>query len=90
MRKKILNNLNLKIFDEMINKKISYMFLLEYKKNINNKIIDVFDDFIQEEENILSDPMLNFSDSLLDDDYFIKIYPGFGPDGWDLLEILKN
>lgn len=88
MRKKILNNLNLNIFDIMIQKK-----LLEIKF-YNERIVkdDIFEKILNDffEPDVLNDPMLQFTNDILDYDYYATRFKGFDSDGWNCIDILLN
>tara|TARA_R110001632_G_C11331638_1_gene416601 strand:- start:567 stop:863 length:297 start_codon:yes stop_codon:yes gene_type:complete len=96
MRKNILNNLNLDIFNIMIQKKLLEIeFYKErfVKDEIFEKILnDFFEpdslDKVQCIENVLNDPMLQFTNNLLDYDYYATRFAGFDIDGWDCIDIL--
>jgi hypothetical protein len=90
MRKNILNNLNLNIFDIMIQKKL---LEIEFYKDriVKNEIFEkILNDFFEPEpiESVLSDPMLQFTNNLLDYDYYATRFAGFDVDGWNCIDIL--
>ncbi len=92
MRKNILNNLNLNIFDIMIQKK-----LLEIKfyneRIVNDDIFEkILNDFFEPEtiDYVLNDPMLQFTNDILDYDYYATRFKGFDSDGWNCIDILLN
>jgi hypothetical protein len=90
MRKNILNNLNLNIFDIMIQKKL--LEIEFYKERIvkNQTFEKILNDFYEFEpiESVLSDPMLQFTTNLLDYDYYATRFAGFDVDGWNCIDIL--
>lgn len=90
MRKNILNNLNLNIFNIMIQKKL--LEIEFYKERIVKDDIfeKIFNDFFEPEpiESVLNDPMLQFTNNLLDYDYYATRFAGFDVDGWDCIDIL--
>ena len=44
-------------------------------------VIDEYDDAI-------TDPGLLFNNEILDEDYYLEKYRGFGPSGWDCIDLL--
>ena len=92
MRKKILNK-NLNILNAICVKKLLAQEIFKEKYIKNNYIEKIFNDFIEpeidEDEIIISDPMLAFTADILDIHYYAK-YKGFDSTGWDCLQILVD
>jgi len=98
MRKNILNNLNLDIFNAMIQKKL--LEIEFYKERIvKNEIFEkILNDFFEHDsldkvqciESILNDPMLQFTNNILDYDYYATRFKGFDIDGWNCIDILLD
>jgi hypothetical protein len=92
MRKKILNNLNLDSFENMIQKKLMQIEFFELKReqsteeNVFEKILNDF--LIPETIDEISDPKFGFNNDVLDYDYFAKRFKGFDVDGWNCIDIL--
>ena len=83
-------------------KKYLNIFLMIEKKSIVQKLLaqkviketdyiqKLFNDYVIDELNEdIDDPGFNFSNEILDEDYYSK-FSGFGPDGRDCLEILVS
>jgi len=89
MRKKLLNKINLDIFNNMIHKKLLDIEFLQKKDNdiYYEKILN---DFFEPEpiQDVLNDPMLQFDNNLFDYDYFAAKFKGFDSDGWDCIDLL--
>tara|TARA_R110002074_G_scaffold40855_1_gene108925 strand:- start:210 stop:509 length:300 start_codon:yes stop_codon:yes gene_type:complete len=79
--------------------------LVNQKKTIQQIILkfkeDTFDNFhfnvmmdqykeLEIIEDQICDPRLNFSNNILDDEYYEEHFPGFSEDGWDCIDILVN
>jgi len=91
MRKNILNNF--KSLEDMIEKKLMQIEFFDYKRehsteeNIYEKILN---DFFEPEtiDYVLNDPMLQFTNDILDYDYYATRFKGFDSDGWNCIDIL--
>ena len=85
-------------------KKYLNIFLMIEKKSIVQKLLaqkviketdyiqKLFDDFVIDEyDDAITDPGLLFNNEILDEDYYLEKYRGFGPCGWNCIDLLvKN
>jgi hypothetical protein len=90
MRKKILNNLNLNIFNIMIQKKLLEIEFYNQRIVKDNIVEKILNDFFEPEtiDDVLNDPMLQYTNNFLDYDYYATRFAGFDIDGWDCIDIL--
>ncbi len=87
MRKKILNKNNLDNLNKILNKKLLKIALLDNKKKIDffNILMDQYFE-PEDQESLLNDPGLGFTQYTLDADYWEKRYPGFIE--WGAIDLL--
>lgn len=92
MRKNILNNLNLNIFNIMIQKKLLEIEFYNQRIVKDNIVEKILNDFFEPEtiDDVLNDPMLQYTNNFLDYDYYATRFAGFDIDGWDCIDILLN
>ena len=92
MRKKILNNLNLNIFNIMIQKKLLEIEFYNQRIVKDNIVEKILNDFFEPEtiDDVLNDPMLQYTNNFLDYDYYATRFAGFDVDGWNCIDILLN
>lgn len=92
MRKNILNNLNLNIFNIMIQKKLLEIEFYNQRIVKDNIVEKILNDFFEPEtiDDVLNDPMLQYTNNFLDYDYYATRFAGFDVDGWDCIDILLN
>ena len=80
------NNLNNLLLKKLIMQKL-FMGNLTKDKHVNIIFNDFIEESINEDEILIADPYLSFSNDILDYGYYEK-YKGFGPEGWDCIDIL--
>lgn len=92
MRKNILNNLNLNIFNIMIQKKLLEIEFYNQRIVKDNIVEKILNDFFEPEtiDDVLNDPMLQYTNNFLDYDYYATRFAGFDIDGWNCIDILLN
>lgn len=92
MRKNILNNLNLNIFNIMIQKKLLEIEFYNQRIVKDNIVEKILNDFFEPEtiDDVLNDPMLQYTNNFLDYDYYATRFAGFDVDGWNCIDILLN
>ena len=84
MEKKYLN-----IFLMIEKKSIVQKLLAERVIKETNHIQKLFNDFVIDEyDDAITDPGLLFNNHILDEDYYLEKYRGFGPSGWDCIDLL--